>query len=70
VECAKCAWNGHRHADAVVSLADTFEGDVTCVAQPVHKGRSTQVWDAELRSEASGRQLAQVRCTQMTLYPR
>ncbi len=47
-----------------------LEGDVGCVARPVHKGRTTQVWDAAVRSEASGKQIAQFRCTQMILYPR
>ena len=48
-------------------LGTTLEGDVTCVARPVHKGRTTQVWDAEVRSDQTGRTLALFRCTQMIL---
>lgn len=46
------------------------EGTVLCDATPVHLGRTTQVWDAEVRSEASGQRLALFRCTQMILWPR
>ena len=44
-----------------------LEGDITCLATPVHKGRTTQVWDAEVRSEKSGKTIARFRCTQMIL---
>lgn len=46
------------------------EGAVVCDATPVHLGRSTQVWDAEVRNEATGQRLALFRCTQMILWPR
>ena len=42
------------------------EGHVTCVARPVHRGRNTHVWDAEVRS-AKGKVIAVFRCTQMIL---
>ena len=45
----------------------TLEGDITCVATPVHKGRTTQVWDAEVRAEKTGKTIARFRCTQMIL---
>jgi uncharacterized protein (TIGR00369 family) len=48
-------------------LGTALEGDVTCVARPIHKGRTTQVWDAEIRSEKSGKAIALFRCTQMIL---
>lgn len=48
-------------------LGTALEGDVTCVARPVHKGRTTQVWDAEVRSDQTGKTLALFRCTQMIL---
>lgn len=48
-------------------LGTALEGDVTCVARPIHKGRTTHVWDAEVRSEKSGRTIALFRCTQMIL---
>ena len=48
-------------------LGTAHEGDVMCIARPVHKGRTTHVWDAEVRSEKSGRTIAFFRCTQMIL---
>ncbi|MFB9265295.1 PaaI family thioesterase [Bradyrhizobium erythrophlei] len=45
------------------------EGIVSCEARLVHAGRTTQVWDAELRSETTGKTIALFRCTQMLLYP-
>lgn len=50
-------------------LGTTLEGDVICVAKPVHKGRTTQVWDAEVRAERTGKTIAVFRCTQMILRP-
>lgn len=44
-------------------------GGVSCEARLVHGGRTTQVWDAEIRSEATGKTVALFRCTQMLLYP-
>lgn len=46
------------------------EGAVLAVASLIHAGRSTQVWDAELRAEGSGRLIAAFRCTRIILYPR
>lgn len=51
-------------------LGTALEGDVTCTARPVHRGRTTQVWDAEVRSESSGKTIALFRCTQQILMPR
>lgn len=45
------------------------DGGVSCEARLVHAGRTTQVWDAEIRSEATARIIALFRCTQMLLYP-
>jgi 1,4-dihydroxy-2-naphthoyl-CoA hydrolase len=48
-------------------------GTVLVEAWPVHAGRTTQVWDAEVRTGeagAQGRLLALFRCTQAVLYPR
>ena len=50
-------------------LGTTLEGDVICVARPVHKGRTTQVWDAEVSAEKTGKTIALFRCTQMILRP-
>lgn len=51
-------------------LGTITEGVVACVATAQHLGRSTQVWDAVVSDEASGRTLALFRCTQMILWPR
>lgn len=36
----------------------------------LHGGRTTQVWDAMMTNEETGKLLAAFRCTQMILYPR
>ena len=46
------------------------EGAIRCRATPVHLGRTTQVWDAEVTDEGSGARVALFRCTQMVLWPR
>jgi uncharacterized protein (TIGR00369 family) len=48
-------------------LATCLEGKVVCEASRVHKGRRTQVWDATVTDESSGRNIALFRCTQMIL---
>ncbi|HUG34302.1 MAG TPA: PaaI family thioesterase [Anaerolineales bacterium] len=45
------------------------EGGIACVATRVHNGRTTQVWDAEVKDEASGKTIALFRCTQLIIYP-
>ncbi len=45
-------------------------GAVTGRARPVHKGRTTQVWDVDVSDEASGKVIALFRCTQMVLPPK
>jgi 1,4-dihydroxy-2-naphthoyl-CoA hydrolase len=46
------------------------EGVIACVGTRIHNGRTTQVWDATVTDEASGKMLALFRCTQLILYPR
>jgi 1,4-dihydroxy-2-naphthoyl-CoA hydrolase len=46
------------------------DGAAVCVAQLLHGGRTTQVWDATVTDEATGRLMAIFRCTQIILYPR
>ncbi|HMV19454.1 MAG TPA: PaaI family thioesterase [Zoogloea sp.] len=50
-------------------FATVTEGELVCDATAVHLGRSTQVWDAEVRA-ADGARLALFRCTQMILWPK
>lgn len=51
-------------------LGTTRNGMVACEATPAHLGRTTQVWDANVVDESSGRTIALFRCTQMILWPR
>ena len=44
------------------------EGAITCEANPVHLGRSTQVWDARVQEEKSGKPIAHFRCTQIIIW--
>jgi 1,4-dihydroxy-2-naphthoyl-CoA hydrolase len=50
-------------------LATAKEGEVLCEARAVHQGRTTQVWDAEVR-RPDGTKIALFRCTQMIRWPR
>ena len=43
---------------------------VVCRCTPVHLGRQTQVWDAVITNQSTGRQMALFRCTQMVLAPK
>ncbi len=49
-------------------IGTALEGGVSCEARLLHGGRTTQVWDAEVKSEASGKTIALFRCTQIVLY--
>ncbi len=51
-------------------LGTALEGTVLCSAKPQHLGRSTQLWDATVRAEATDKVLAHFRCTQMILWPK
>lgn len=50
-------------------LGTAREGTIECIAMPTHKGRSTQVWDADVFAKNTGKKIAMFRCTQMILYP-
>jgi 1,4-dihydroxy-2-naphthoyl-CoA hydrolase len=50
-------------------LGTCREGGVRCVSRLVHGGRTTQVWDAEVRREADDKLIALYRCTQILLRP-
>lgn len=51
-------------------LGTARDGAIACVAKAVHLGRTTQVWDAVVTSEANGKTIALFRCTQMILFPK
>ena len=50
-------------------LSTAREGALLCEATLQHGGRTTQVWDAVVTSEATGKRVALFRCTQMVLHP-
>jgi 1,4-dihydroxy-2-naphthoyl-CoA hydrolase len=63
--------NGFTTAEVKCNFTGTLrEGAAVCEAQLLHGGRTTQVWDAAVRDEASGKLMAAFRCTQIILYPR
>jgi 1,4-dihydroxy-2-naphthoyl-CoA hydrolase len=49
-------------------LGTAREGGIRSLATAQHLGRSTQVWDAVVSDEATGRKIALFRCTEMILY--
>lgn len=51
-------------------FATALSGRVVATATPVHRGRTTQVWDADVVSQETGKRLALFRCTQSVLWPR
>jgi 1,4-dihydroxy-2-naphthoyl-CoA hydrolase len=48
-------------------LGTARDGAIRCEGTPAHIGRRTQVWDARVWDEATGRNMALFRCTQMLL---
>jgi len=50
-------------------LGTIKDGGIACVATAQHLGRTTQVWDAVVTDETTGRKIALFRCTQMILWP-
>ena len=51
-------------------LGTARDGVVVATAKAVHLGRTTQVWDAVVSSQATGKTIALFRCTQMVLFPK
>jgi len=51
-------------------LGTARDGTILCRAIPLHLGRTTQVWDAEVTTGEGGAKIALFRCTQMVLWPR
>ena len=51
-------------------LGTVRDGGIACLATAQHLGRTTQVWDAVVTDEATGRKIALFRCTQMILWPK
>ena len=51
-------------------LGTLREGRITTVATNAHAGRTTQVWDAVVTADGTGKTIALFRCTQSVLWPR
>lgn len=51
-------------------LGTARQGAIACEATMVHGGRSTQLWDATVTDETTGKTIALFRCTQLVLYPK
>jgi 1,4-dihydroxy-2-naphthoyl-CoA hydrolase len=49
-------------------LGTARDGAIACEATLVHSGRTTQIWDAKVTDETSGRTIALFRCTQLMVY--
>ena len=79
---ALCAFGVGRHRPEGASsfttveskanfMSSAREGEIVVgMATPLHLGSTTQVWDAIVTNQTSGRQMAAYRCTQLLLYPR
>jgi uncharacterized protein (TIGR00369 family) len=50
-------------------IGTALSGRIVATSVLSHGGRTTQVWDTTVTSEADRRDIALVRCTQMILYP-
>lgn len=67
--CAPDDSSGFTTAELKANFLGTaLEGTISCVAVAIHRGRTTQVWDATVTQDE--RKLALLRCTQLILYPR
>ena len=67
------AWPEGARSFTTVEVKCNFVGtaldsEVEVVASLVHAGRTTQLWDAEITSVASGRRMALFRAMQIILY--
>ena len=51
-------------------LGTARDGTIACVAKAVHRGKTTQVWDAVVTNKDTGKTIALFRCTQMVIYPK
>jgi uncharacterized protein (TIGR00369 family) len=50
-------------------LGTALSGGIVAEGTMRHGGRTTQVWDATVTSEESGKAIALFRCTQLVLWP-
>jgi uncharacterized protein (TIGR00369 family) len=63
--------NGFTTVELKCNFMGTLNrGAILGMAELLHGGRTTQVWDARITNEESGKMLAAFRCTQIFLYPK
>lgn len=61
---------GHATIELKCNFVGTArDGAIVCIAEPLHCGKTTHVWNARVFHEESGRDLAHFRCTQMIFWP-
>tara|TARA_Y100001970_G_C14231313_1_gene858822 strand:+ start:2165 stop:2599 length:435 start_codon:yes stop_codon:yes gene_type:complete len=48
-------------------IATPTKARISCKADLIHKGRTTQVWDAKVTEDETSRTIAHFRCTQMII---
>lgn len=63
----------NAHGFTTIELKSNFigtarDGAISCEAKLIHGGRSTQIWDAVVKHEGSGKIICLFRCTQLILY--
>ncbi len=51
-------------------LGTAREGVIECRATVLHRGRTTQLWDAIVKHRDTGKTIAVFRCTQLVLWPK
>ena len=51
-------------------LGTALSGAITCRAEAKHLGRTSQLWDAEVRHRETGKVISLFRCTQLVLWPK
>ena len=63
--------NGFTTVELKCNFLGTLrDGAILGEAKMLHGGRQTQVWDATITNEATGKLVAAFRCTQIILYSR
>ena len=63
--------SGFTTAELKCNFMSTIrEGAVLCEARRMHGGRTTEVWDATMTAETTGKLMALFRCSQIFLWPK
>ena len=51
-------------------VATALDGVIEVRAEARHLGRTTQLWDAEVKHRDTGKTIAMFRCTQLVIWPK